>query len=1661
MRRHGYPVPYYEYHGADPSAYYGIPYRTEGGVPFQRKAKKSFAEKLSNKLDKLAKPKEKERGFNKAYQEVYRDHFGNILVPRSGSYSNATDPWPHYSASPAQPKRTFHNVIHRGRSAPGSSSSHAAANRTWSGWDSGGFSPHPAPRSTVSNDHTIYGDVLYDEYHNFAINSNVCMCEDYLGGTQRGKKGKKKCKKCGFDRLGFEQQKGIRRSISEESVNAGYNDPYDYMRRRRLVNPKPVFYDEQDEYEDIDLISRHKRSNSTRKMKPKDSRSRSPQRRSNSPLHKKNVRTQSMIVNNRNQLNTKDNKEMQNIAIRASPMRSVSSVTKTKNNEQNRNVVTVNGCATKNSSIIYLSPDAAPPPTPPDKDYSGANTITISTHTPPNLYSQGSIRVSPYDLIKKYIQDSPVNSLSDSNLSSDDPPPKSDHKSEESDFSYSDDENVTDNVSHFTSSNGFKISGQKIQIYSDGSVTATDCGNIRAYSLSESEDESDKESEYSNSNYDADCSVVESPRFSAKLVDEMPRKPPRRKSSEKELIKISEDIDKLQLEDLNDSDALVSSPNPNNMKTFPRSKFPRKDRLSQISNEKTVVYRKTSSDSQKSGASRSKSFNGSRESLNLFGSVDFKNFGISKNFSSEIIQEVYGSKTSLLKHLDQQREERKLKQSELNLGDAVKTRETSVTDLLSKSTDSIPTTSSRKSSTDNSACLCNQTGLEETKSQTQSKQVSAEKPDLRGQHMFHDTTRIRLMSRPSLKDALQSFSTGSTKLGRVGKSQSFRERMTTPLRPRDPPPPPPPSIQSTSEGNSPSYSLAKKFFSFNKTEIKRINKFLGISNVSESEKQQENNIYDIAENDEPHSELGVTVVNNSTFYTCDTESPNPQALKKNVSLRLRPKSNEFCLTKDPVKPPRTKRERSKSFTPRSNPLVKTSIFNRSLSHIPKSSSSSSLSGKHVSRSDSCKKIILSNTDSNVENAKRTLSSSDLVHIFPDEERRSFKDIRKILSSPSISSSSSSSSNQIYRPKSQLSNSSSVINNSIKEEQVAVLPTRDAFFDHIYEEIRDKDVVDLSVQRKRPLPPLPAEKQPSPSRSSPIISDPSSPVKSIFEGASKYDILNYLEDARERGLTDCDLDLDEEEEAENAVESQQPALVLSSRNHANRISNISTNSTGSSESEHIVIAKEKLSNVEIERNDSGLGSETGRGRATAKVVVRKRSDEETEDLTCLDCDQVLELHEGENQDIGEAPLCEPCATRRVERKEIITEIIETEIKYGRDLRIIYEEFYRPMMVAGLLIAEQLANVFLNVEELIQVNAKFTEGLKDAIEIALDQGDEDMCTVSIGKLFLEASPMLGAFKSYCTRQGSASALLASLEREKELLRIFLKVSQMENTILRRMNLSSFLMVPVQRVTRYPLLLSRLLKVTPSQHNDRDALQESRELIEQGLDSMNQETSRDSGTTKLWRRISMINPPYRRSENPIDLLGSTTWGVRKMVLETLGWGKEAREDISFVLEARLSYTQPTDVNWRNLFAVKMSPSNALLVTLGQNTIAPSLKLVQEESPRFGRETGCREAALIILKEKGMRYSPVREPLMLDKCVICWEQEWDDCFEVTEFTTKESYIFKGEDLQQTLHWFQCIKFYCNGLGGWRRRRNALANIMINGMARSEEIGREFNLIS
>lgn len=309
------------------------------------------------------------------------------------------------------------------------------------------------------------------------------------------------------------------------------------------------------------------------------------------------------------------------------------------------------------------------------------------------------------------------------------------------------------------------------------------------------------------------------------------------------------------------------------------------------------------------------------------------------------------------------------------------------------------------------------------------------------------------------------------------------------------------------------------------------------------------------------------------------------------------------------------------------------------------------------------------------------------------------------------------------------------------------------------------------------------------------------AKSMFEGASKYDILSYLVDAKERGLVPedsytynfsntTDIIIEEEtDKVSDRLHTRQSSDISSRLSHLSGVSDISGDETS------LKSLVDRKTVADIERNDSGVGSETSKNsRSKYQSVPGSILNKNSPIHLCEDCDGPVETQITESGVMFAPLVCRKCGKKRAERKEIVTEIIETEEKYSRDLQIILEEFYQPMLVAGLLTQDQLSAIFLNSEELLENSQALADKMRDAFDIAMEQGDDDLLTVNIGRLLLDAAPMLHAFESYCIRQAAASLLLANMEKEKELLRIFLRVSQMENTVLRRMNLNSFLMVSV---------------------------------------------------------------------------------------------------------------------------------------------------------------------------------------------------------------------------------------------------------------------------
>lgn len=127
----------------------------------------------------------------------------------------------------------------------------------------------------------------------------------------------------------------------------------------------------------------------------------------------------------------------------------------------------------------------------------------------------------------------------------------------------------------------------------------------------------------------------------------------------------------------------------------------------------------------------------------------------------------------------------------------------------------------------------------------------------------------------------------------------------------------------------------------------------------------------------------------------------------------------------------------------------------------------------------------------------------------------------------------------------------------------------------------------------------------------------------------------------------------------------------------------------------------------------------------------------------------------------------------------------------------------------------------------------------------------------------------------------------------------------------------------------------------------------------------------TTKVWRRFSTSTVSGRKSTAELEMINIK---LRKMAVDMLEWN---HEEVRFVLEGKLLYTQPTESNWKRGRTIKLAPIFVLLVTLGK----PNSKYKvdpNDDELTFPTKTGIREATLLLVKEKCGRYTLIRVSFM-----------------------------------------------------------------------------------
>ncbi|GIY24324.1 hypothetical protein CDAR_266562 [Caerostris darwini] len=235
---------------------------------------------------------------------------------------------------------------------------------------------------------------------------------------------------------------------------------------------------------------------------------------------------------------------------------------------------------------------------------------------------------------------------------------------------------------------------------------------------------------------------------------------------------------------------------------------------------------------------------------------------------------------------------------------------------------------------------------------------------------------------------------------------------------------------------------------------------------------------------------------------------------------------------------------------------------------------------------------------------------------------------------------------------------------------------------------------------------------------------------------------------------------------------------------------------------------------------------------------------------------------ENVDWDVLKLMKP---KEKKRQDVINELFHTERTHVRNLKVLDQVFYKPLLQEQLLPLDFLNLLFPNLEEMLEIHTTFNNKMKARRKTEAVIGD-------IGQLMLEmfdgtaGEHMKQAAATYCKNQSIA---LESLKhRQKKDQKLAQSLSDAEtNNLCRRLQLKDIIASGFQRLTKYPLLLENIAKYTPPNTQELTDLQRAVDCSKEILVHVDSAIKEAENTHRLLdMQKKMDKSSFEKIEHPV---------------------------------------------------------------------------------------------------------------------------------------------------------------------------------------------------
>ncbi|XP_064129243.1 rho guanine nucleotide exchange factor TIAM1 isoform X4 [Loxodonta africana] len=203
------------------------------------------------------------------------------------------------------------------------------------------------------------------------------------------------------------------------------------------------------------------------------------------------------------------------------------------------------------------------------------------------------------------------------------------------------------------------------------------------------------------------------------------------------------------------------------------------------------------------------------------------------------------------------------------------------------------------------------------------------------------------------------------------------------------------------------------------------------------------------------------------------------------------------------------------------------------------------------------------------------------------------------------------------------------------------------------------------------------------------------------------------------------------------------------------------------------------------------------------------------------------------------------------RKVICELLETERTYVKDLNCLMERYLKPLQKETFLTQDELDVLFGNLTEMVEFQVEFLKTLEDGVRLVpdlekLEKVDQfKKVLFSLGGSFLYYADRFKLYSAFCASHTKVPKVLVKA-RTDSAFKAFLDAQNPKQQ--HSSTLESYLIKPIQRILKYPLLLKELFALT-------DAESEEHYHLDVAIKTMNKVASHINEMQKIHEEFGAV--------------------------------------------------------------------------------------------------------------------------------------------------------------------------------------------------------------